>query len=133
MSTTYYSKMIYGFKFLVADIKKTVKKYDEDTGKAYDKSIFSHKAGFIESVTEPIATTESNPDCFCTGEKINSLEIFQSGYLDQMFLGLSLASVVASYQESYYQEIITKDISIVNEFAKKHNIVAKQFLIMSWG
>ena len=127
MSISYDAKVIVGFALDIVDVEVPKTKYDPDTGDPYQTTEFSHECATVGGV-------EVIPN-FGHEETYEGMEIIESGYTDgQLFLGVVMARV--SERESFtalVDEDFIKRTRVAREFAAKHGLKERMFLVMSCG
>lgn len=128
MSVTGIAQVIVGFEALIQPRMVNRIKYDEDTGHPYQKVEVSHHSAYCEGIE--VANTAANPKAFYDGEKIEGLYIFQNSPFNKtrMWIGVDIATVADQPGVVDFGRVVPR---VVADFAKKHGLTPKQFLILS--
>lgn len=129
MSTTYRAELVCGFQVEIREVKKQVTKFDENTGKPYETSAYSHDVAVADGVE--VGTTEICVDALSHGEELEGLEFGSSGGYGHgtKWLG-KVVTKVDDYKEQF-KEVKAETPACVLAFAQKHGLTPRWFLSLS--
>lgn len=129
MGISYSAYAVFGFKLNIEAVNKKKTKYNEDTGEPYQVEIPSYNVALVNGVR--VADTKYDADSLYVGEKIEGLEIVQSGYEEgTKALGVIVAKVC---DLDDFVHIDTNMPPVVQAFADRYSLTPGLFLIQSCG
>jgi hypothetical protein len=130
MSILYSAYVVCGFKLDILVVNTEQTKYNGDTGQPYKVKVPSHVLACVDG--RPVIDSRDNPDTLCCGETFEGMEIIESGYeCGTKVLGAVLAC--ASEYKGDLHEVSVTVPDAVSQFAQRHGLTVKWFLIQSCG
>ncbi len=132
MSTSYWTRLVYGFKVKEETLKKKVKKYDENTGEPYEKEIDGGQVASINGVV----VLSNYEDEMCEGETfMKTLEISSAGYCGQngKFVGVDVGLVDLDDPISLPNLEAAKENKEIKVLSSMVGLEPKLFLLMYAG
>ncbi len=130
MGISYTAQVVVGFELTFRKVTTKRKKYNQDSGEPYETTEFSHEVAIAAGAE--IASSEHDADMFCTGEKIEGLEIFESGYESGTKVLGEQRAIVGDCGADHAIFALAQSVAL-QSFANKHGVKATTHLMLSCG
>jgi hypothetical protein len=122
MSVTYQASLILGFELTAKSVKKTITKYDPDTGKPINKQVPGHLELYLGDLL--IVSDEHDEEAIEDEGELEGLTLFMPD--NKYILGKKL--VEGPYSDRAVMEVPEEDIPEIQAFFNKYKVRPKLYL-----